>query len=295
LLKLGLGIGYRFIKILNNKETKKMNQNKKISATVYTLLLSLIFAFQANAATVQRSNFIVGNLSCTSCLATIETELKGMPGALGMNADLRQSFVTVDHQSSLDYNQIASTISNLGYPATVDWTATLPEQYTNKFAQQSKYRSGCSSRGCGTSGGAGAGPAAWKTAPAAGTISRTTLQVSNLSCSSCLANIAAELRKLSDTYGMNGYLSRGVVLVDHTDTLENSRIAAIISGLGYPARVLATNVIPAQKAFASTTNNRSANPAFRSGGGCSSSGPCNATSASWKGLYNRYFTKTNTQ
>ncbi len=272
-----------------------MNQNKKISATLYALLLGLIFAFQANAATVQRSNFIVGNLSCTSCLATIEAELKGMPGALGMNADLRQGLVTVDHLSSLDYEQIASAISNLGYPATVDWTATVPDQYTKKFARQSSYRSGCSSGGCGVSGGAGAGPTAWKAAPATGTISRTTMQVSNLSCTSCLANIAAELSKLSDTYGMNGYLSRGVVLVDHADTLENNRIAAIISGLGYPARVVSTNEIPAQKTFTATTNNGSANPAVRSGGGCGSNGPCNATSASWQKLYNRYFTQTDSK
>jgi copper chaperone CopZ len=262
---------------------------------LYALLLGLIFAFQANAAAVQRSNFIVSNLSCTSCLATIETELKGLPGALGMNADLRQGLVTVDHQSSLDYTQIASAISNLGYPATMDWTATVPEQYTNKFARESGYRSGCSSRGCGVSGGAGSGPTAWKAAPATGTISRTTMQVSNLSCTSCLANISAELSKLSDTYGMNGYLRRGVVLVDHADTLENSRIAAIISDLGYPARVVSTNEIPAQKTFTSTTNNGPANPAVRSGGGCGSSGPCNATSSSWQKLYNRYFTQTDSK
>ena len=270
-----------------------MNQNKKIIAVLSGILLGLLVAVQANSTTVQRSNFNVDNLSCTSCLATIEAELKGVPGTLGMNADLRQGRVTVDHLSSLDSEQIASIISKLGYPATLEWTATVPEQYSEKFAQDSRYRSGCSSGGCGSSGGAGAGLTAWKAAPAEGTISRTTLQVSNLSCTSCLANIAAELSKLPDTYGMNGYLSRGVVLVDHTDTLENSRIAAIISGLGYPAKVVATNEIPAQKAFANSPGNGSANPAVRSGRGCGSKGPCNATSASWQELYNRYVTQTN--
>ena len=119
------------------------------------------------------------------------------------------------------------------------------------------------------------------------------MQVSKLSCSSCLNNIAAELSKLSDTYGMNGYLSRGIVLVDHEDSLESSRIAAIISGLGYPARVVATNDIPAQKAFTKTASGRSNRG--RSGGGCGTRGPCNATSASWQQLYNRYITKTNSK
>jgi len=272
-----------------------MDQNKKIITTLSSLLLGLLFVAYANATTVQRSNFIVSNLSCTSCLATIEAELKGVPGTLGMNADIRTGRVTVDHLSSLDYEQIAQTISNLGYPATADWTATVPEQYTKKFAQQSPYSSGCSSGGCGSSSGAGAGPTAWKTAPGTGSVSRTTMQVSNLSCTSCLSNIAAELSKLSDTYGMNGYLSRGIVLVDHEASLENSRIAAIISGLGYPARVVSTNEIPAQKAFTAIPNNSSTNPSVRSGGGCGSKGPCNATSASWQKLYNRYFTQTNSK
>ena len=270
-----------------------MDSNKKTIITVSALLVSIVLVAHAYGASVQRSNFAVGNLSCTSCLATIEAELKGMPGALGMEADLRQGRVTVDHLASLDNEQIAAAISNLGYPATMEWTATLPRQYSNKFARKSSYRSGCSSGGCGSSGGAGAGPTAWKAAPAGVMINRTTLQVSNLSCTSCLNNIAAELSKLSDTYGMNGYLSRGIVLVDHAETLENSRIAAVISGLGYPARVLATNGVPAQKAFAAPSDNSPANPAVRPGRGCGSRGPCNATSASWQKLYQRYFTQSN--
>jgi len=272
---------------------EKMTQKKKTIALLSSLLVSLFLVAQAHGATVQRSNFIVENLSCTSCLATIEAELKGVPGALGMDANLRQGRVVVDHLASLDSEKIAALISGLGYPATMEWTATLPEQYTNRFARESSYRSGCSSGGCGSSGGAGAGPTAWKAAPANGTVYRTTLQVRNLSCTSCLSNIGAELSKLSETYGMNGYLSRGIVLVDHAGTLENSRIAAVISGLGYPARVVATNEVPAQKAFAASPDNNPANPAARSGRGCGSRGPCNATSASWQKLYQRYFTQTN--
>jgi len=269
--------------------------NKKIIAGFSFLLMSLFLVAQANTATVQRSNFTVGNLSCTSCLATIEAELKGMPGALGMNADLRQGRVTVDHLSSLDYEQIATAISSLGYPATMEWTATVSDKYTNKFAQQSNYRSGCSSGGCGTSGGAGAGQTAWKAAPATGTISRTTLQVSNLSCTSCLNNIAEELQKISETYGMNSYLNKGAVIVDHASTYDNNKIATAISGLGYPARIVSTNEIPAQKAFSAAPNNSSPNQVVRSGAGCNTKGPCNATSASWQKLYQRYFTQTNSK
>ena len=272
-----------------------MGQNKRIIATLSALLLGLVLAFQANATTMQRSNFIVSNLSCTSCLATIEAELKTMPGTMGMDADLRSGRVTVDHLSTLNYEQIGAAISKLGYPATFDWTATVPEQYTKRFAEQSSYSSGCSSGGCGGSGGPGAGSTAWKAAPATGTISRTTLQVSNLSCTSCLANIAAELQKMDETYGMNGFLSRGIVIIDHTNALENNKLAEAISGLGYPARVIASNEIPVQKAFTSTPNNGPGVQAANAGSGCGSKGPCNATAASWQKLYNRYFTQTNSK
>ncbi|MEN8233065.1 MAG: heavy metal-associated domain-containing protein [Thermodesulfobacteriota bacterium] len=273
-----------------------MNNWKRLAIALTGLLMAALLLSGAQAAGVQRTSYIVNNLSCSSCLATIEAELKGLPGTIGMDANLQQSRVIVDHQPELDYEKIASAITNVGYPAKVDWTATVPDQNVTRYQQRSKYSSGCSSGGCGSSGGAGAGPTAWKATPATGTISRTTLQVSNLSCTSCLNNIAAELSKLSDTYGMNGYLSRGIVIVDHTSALENSRIAAIISGLGYPARAVSTNEVPAQKAFSKTPRNRSPNQGVRSGSGCNSRrGPCNATSASWKTLYKRYVEKPNVQ
>jgi len=266
-----------------------MNQKNSTITVLNFLLFLLFFTAQANSATVQRSNFIVSNLSCTSCLANIEAELKGMEGTLGMDADLRAGRVTVDHLSSLNYERIGAAMTNLGYPAEMEWTATLPEQNTNRFAEQSRYRSGCSSGGCGVSGGAGGGQTAWKAAPTSGTITRTTLQVGKLSCSSCLNNIARELSSIEETYGMKGYLNRGVVIVDHVSAFDNSKIAAAISGLGYPARVVAANEIPAQSAFASTRNSAAARP----GGGCSGQGPCNATAASWQKLYQRFFTQTN--
>ena len=270
-----------------------MKQNKKTIAALSTILLGFIFALQANADTIKRSNFIVANLSCTSCLANIEAELKSVPGTLGMAADLRSGRVTVDHLASVDYEQIAARISKLGYPATVDWTANVPEQYTRRFAPQSRYNSGCSSGGCGGSRGSGAGLTVWKAPPSSGSISRTTLQVNNLTCTTCLNNIAAELRQLPDTYGMKGYLSRGVVIVDHTSTMDNKKIAAAISNLGYPARIVALNDVPAQKSLSAAGSNNSPQKPVRTGSGCNSRGPCNATAGSWQKLYNRYFSQTN--
>ncbi|MEJ2333551.1 MAG: hypothetical protein P8Y08_12350, partial [Desulfobulbaceae bacterium] len=81
----------------------------------------------------------------------------------------------------------------------------------------------------------------------------------------------------------------------HADTLENIRIAAIITGLGYPARAVATNEIPAQKAFTTTRSSGPPGKAVRSGFGCNSNGPCNATAASWQKLYRRYFSQADSK
>jgi copper chaperone CopZ len=274
---------------------QNINNWKRLAITLTNLLMAAMLVSGVQAAGVQRTSYIVSNLSCSSCLATIEAELKGLSGTIGMDADLQQGRVIVDHQPELDNEKIALAITNVGYPAEVDWTATVPDKNVTRYQQRSEYSSGCSSGGCGSSGGPGTGPSVWKAAPATGAISRTTLQVSNLSCTSCLNNIAAELGKLSDTYGMNGYLSRGIVIVDHTNTLETSRIAAIISNLGYPANVVSTNEIQVQKAFSAAPPNKSPNQIRPRGSGCNSKGPCNATSASWQKLYNRYFSKANSK
>ena len=91
---------------------------------------------------------------------------------------------------------------------------------------------------------------------------------------------------------MAGYLSRGIIIVDHAADLESGRIAAIISGLGYPAKVMATNYIPARKSFAPVSDQNGEDTEVRPGSGCNTNGPCNATAASWQKLYNRYFTRT---
>ena len=272
-----------------------MNNLKQSVIALTILFVAALLVSGAHAAGVQRSSYIVNNLSCSSCLATIEAELKGLPGTIGMDANLQQGRVIVDHQPELDSEKIALAITSIGYPARVDWTATVPDQNVNRYQQRSRYSSGCSSGGCGSSAGAGNGPTAWKAAPTAGTISRTTLQVSNLSCTSCLNNIAAKLRTIPETYGMKSYLSRGVVIVDHAKTYKNDKVAAAISGLGYPARVMATNEVPAQKAFSAVPQNGSPNQVRKRGNGCNSKSPCNATSTSWQKLYNRYFTQTNSK
>jgi copper chaperone CopZ len=271
-----------------------MKNWKRLTFAIVNLLVTALLVGVSQAAGVQRSSYIVSNLSCSSCLATIEAELKGLPGTLGMDADLQRGRVVVDHQTELSYEKIASAITNVGYPAKTDWTATVPDQYAVRYSQRSKFSSGCSSGGCGISGGAGSGAAVWNTSiPADKKVNRTIFQVSNLACTSCFANIEAKLKTMSGTIGMNGDLPRGIVIIDHDSALNGNKIAAAISGLGYPTRIVSTSKITAQKILAEAPRTRRSSFA---GTGCNSrKGPCNATSSSWKTLYNRYIGKSNFQ
>ena len=74
----------------------------------------------------------------------------------------------------------------------------------------------------------------------------TLLQVSNLSCGSCLNSIEAELSKSTGMVGMDADLGRGLVAIRHTDDLSAEQIAKAITGIGYPAKVLVSKAADLQ-------------------------------------------------
>ena len=273
-----------------------MNNWKRLAIGLANLLLVVILTGEAQATHVQRTCYLVSNLSCSSCLATIEAELKGLPGTIGMDADLQRGRVIVDHQPELGYEKIGSVITNAGYPAKVDWTATVPDQNATRYSPNSKFSSGCGSGGCGVSGSAGTDNAVWNTSiPVNQTVNRTTFQVNNLSCTSCLADIEEKLKTMPETIGMNGDAQRGVVTIDHQSTLNGNTIAAAITTLGYPAKVVSTTKISARKALAAGAKSGTRNGTVAGSGCTTRKEPCNATSAAWKNLYNRYVGKPNAQ
>lgn len=66
---------------------------------------------------VVTSVFKVGNLSCSVCLDTIGSELQGLQGTVGFDADLANQVVFVDHQRELSAEKIGEKITAIGYPA----------------------------------------------------------------------------------------------------------------------------------------------------------------------------------
>ncbi|MBU0481213.1 MAG: heavy-metal-associated domain-containing protein [Proteobacteria bacterium] len=71
-----------------------------------------------------------------------------------------------------------------------------------------------------------------------GDVEETTLQVSRLSCGSCLYTIESELRKFDGMVGMKADLASGLVVVAHTKDFTPARIASVITETGYPATVV---------------------------------------------------------
>ncbi len=263
-----------------------MNNQKAPRPIILFLLLLFFSAATAHGGTVKRTSLQATNLTCSSCLAAIQEELTGRPGAIGMNGDVRTGIIVVDHDPALAGETIARAITARGYPADIDWSADIGEQQAFGFNDSNRVASGCGG-GCNGSGGAASGPRIWNPeARQAGPVTRTTMQVANLSCSSCLANIEAELQGMAGTVGMTGDLAKGIVTVDHLDTVASADIAAAISRLGYPARIVST-AGSANRQNKPTAGRKPVYGSRFSGANCSRNN-CNATASAWKKLYRRY-------
>lgn len=98
------------------------------------------------------SVFKVDNFSCEVCLNTIGSELQGLQGTFGLEADLINQVIFVDHRRDLSGDKVAEKITAAGYPA--HWLGSgkkVREAVSAGSAQKLKAgtKSGCNSRTCG--------------------------------------------------------------------------------------------------------------------------------------------------
>lgn len=116
-------------------------------------------------------------------------------------------------------------------------------------------------------------------------MTKTTFDVANLSCGSCLSRIYGAIGSLEGFVSMAGDIRAGKVSVVHRDSLESQTIADAITDIGYPAQVSQSEVVDGVDLGSGGT---------RIGGGCcrglasdaTTTRPCSATLSSWKRLYN---------
>jgi len=232
----------------------------QLKSMFFALALLMFIGKGAEAAQLKKTTLEVKNLSCGSCLSKIGVELRDLPDAISMGADLRQGLVFVLHRPGLAAEEIAARISAIGYPAVVLAADSVEVE------------------------GAGA---AEHLKTSAGDVTRTTFQVENLACGSCLAKIDFVLREGKGVVDIGADLARKLVFVKHPASLSPQEIASAITEIGYPARVLSKAEVEAFSAPSPDSGFRFAQT--DKAGGCGSGARCcTATSSTWKKFYNRF-------
>jgi copper chaperone CopZ len=124
---------------------------------------------------------------------------------------------------------------------------------------------------------------------AARQIMKTTFDVANLSCGSCLSRIYATIGKLDGFVAMEGDIQGRRVSVLHRESLDNLKIADAITAIGYPAEVAESMEVDGLD----LDSERGSGRLSGSGGCCGGQGAnfnggrfCGATLSSWKQLIN---------
>lgn len=117
-----------------------------MALTVLVLFALLPAAFVA--AGPVKTFFKVSNLSCSSCLFAIRTELAGYDGMVDMEANLNQGWVAVTHEPILSPDRIADIISSLGYPARVEQGGEAHREAKSEGLPPGAACYGCENNGC---------------------------------------------------------------------------------------------------------------------------------------------------
>jgi copper chaperone CopZ len=113
-------------------------------------------------------------------------------------------------------------------------------------------------------------------------LKQTTLEVSNLSCGSCLTRIDDTLKTYTGYSKLGADLRQGIVVVEHEAALEGQVIAKAITDIGYPAKVVADKELTQRPDL---FKNQGAGYGCCGGGGRSSG--CSASASTWKRLFNQ--------
>jgi copper chaperone CopZ len=133
------------------KSKAKFGVISGVVAILVALGISFVVAGNGRAAKgeVDETILRVSNLSCGSCLYTIESELRKYPGMVGMKADLATGLVTVRHTAELPPERLVELVTEVGYPAQVAaaGTANVPAAGPGAAGAYGCGR-GCGPRGC---------------------------------------------------------------------------------------------------------------------------------------------------
>jgi hypothetical protein len=108
---------------------------KKTSAFSLLAVLGLLTASLAYSGEFQRTTLQTEQMRCSSFLRVIDAELRKVPGILGMTAKFTDGLIFVDHLSRISAQKIATTITNLGNPATIVSETAIEKNEVSPFQQ----------------------------------------------------------------------------------------------------------------------------------------------------------------
>ncbi len=123
------------------------------SALVIFLISGIVLAEKKDITSIKRVVLKIESLSCGGCFTTINNSLTPLEGYSGMGANLWRKLVAVDFVSPLTSEQIAKTVTQSGYPATIEYVDNIAQK--ESFAYQRSQRSGYGAGGGCCPGGGG--------------------------------------------------------------------------------------------------------------------------------------------
>ena len=128
---------------------KKVHVLIILAAVIGVFVVSgFVLAENKTAGELKRAIFNVDNLSCGGCFTNINQSLTPIEGFSGFGANLFRKLVAVDFLPPLTAEAIAKTISDQGYPATIESVQNITEKesFAVVHAKRNLY-SGCGGGG----------------------------------------------------------------------------------------------------------------------------------------------------
>lgn len=105
----------------------------KAGAIFLILFFGMFLAPLAYGHDLIRTTLHVAQMRCSSCLRVFDGELRKVPAIVGMTARFSERLVVVDHKKEISSEEIADTISRLGYPATVLSSRGISKDEVSRF------------------------------------------------------------------------------------------------------------------------------------------------------------------
>jgi copper chaperone CopZ len=107
-----------------------------------------VLAEKIEAGGIRRAVIKIDTLSCGGCFNTISQGLSQLKGYSGMGMNLFRKRIAVDFTEPLTAEEIIRTLSQAGYPGTVETVEAVPEKEAFAYPDQKRTDAGPGRGGC---------------------------------------------------------------------------------------------------------------------------------------------------